>query len=150
MPAGKQLENKDLIVEAIAEAEAGTTGEIRVHLSHKLLEADAMKSARKLFLKQEMHRNSRRNGVLLYVNLRKRKLAVVGDEGIHQRVGQAFWDRLAADLKEDLKSTHPENAIALAVVRLGEELTRYFPSEEGKRLVRTPRASTVSNEVTED
>jgi uncharacterized membrane protein len=137
--------NKDLIVEAIARAERGTTGEIRVHLSRRLLEKDAMRRARRLFTRFEMHQTEDRNAVLLYVNLRRHKLAVVGDEGIHHRVGDEFWKKLVHELRSDLKGTHPENAIAMAVHRIGEELAKHFPLERGAR-----HPNKLSNEVSED
>lgn len=115
------------IVKAIALAEAGTTGEIRVHLSRRWYEPDPFNRASRLFDEFGMRRTSHRNAVLLYVNLRRHKFAVIGDEGIHKAVGQHYWERLSRNLSENLRSTHFENAIADAVRMIGETLRRYFP-----------------------
>ena len=115
------------IVRAIAEAEKRTTGEIRVHLSRRWLERDPYERAHKLFHQYGMTRTAQRNGVLLYVNLRRRKFAIVGDEGIHREVGQQYWEELARALHEDLLSTHVENAVAISVRTIGATLQRFFP-----------------------
>ena len=74
-----------------------------------------------------MDRTPQRNAVLLYVNLRRNRLAVVGDDGVHACVGQNFWDDLVNELKRDMRATHYENAISTAVLKIGQELARHFP-----------------------
>lgn len=116
------------IVRAITEAEAGTTGEIRVHLSRHWIEPNTLKRARRLFARFGMQRTEHRNGILLYVNLRRKRLAVVGDVAIDACVGEAFWKKLISDLERDLRATHFENAISNTVRKIGEELARHFPA----------------------
>ncbi len=127
MAAGNEKHSP--IVDAIAEAERGTTGEIRVHLSKSWIEKDPYKHAGRLFAAFNMHKTRYRNGVLLYVNLRRRLFAVVGDEGIHHVVGQEYWEMLAGRLAQNLHETHPEKAIALAVLEIGEKLKQHFPAD---------------------
>jgi uncharacterized membrane protein len=118
------------IVEAIARAETHTTGEIRVHISKRWFEPDPMLRARKLFDRLGMRRTTLKNAVLLYVNLRRKKFAIYGDEGIHHSVGQKYWERIARELSQDLRGTHHENAIALAVNKIGGALAENFPVDQ--------------------
>ncbi len=115
------------IVQAIGEAEAGTTGEIHVRLSKRLFERDPLQRAQNLFRKLDLGRTQHRNAVLIYVNLRRRKFAVLGDEGMHKAVGPLYWNELARELKQALLSTHPEVAIAHAVRHVGEVMRKHFP-----------------------
>lgn len=117
------------IVQAIGEAEIRTTGEIRVHLSKRWFEQNPLHRARKIFHKFGMQRTSNRNAVLLYVNLRRKRLAIYGDEAVHDNVGQQYWDKIAKELSQDLRSTHHENAIAIAVRKIGNELAKHFPCD---------------------
>ena len=80
-----------------------------------------------LFDEFEMTRTTNRNAVLIYVNLRHRKFAIVADEGIHRVVGQRYWDEMAMNLREDLLSTNFENALALTTYGLAITLQKYFP-----------------------
>lgn len=130
MALGKQKEKHlSPIVQAIADAERGTTGEIRVHVSRSWVEKDAYAHAQRLFEQHGMTRTAQRNAVLFYVNARRHKFAIIGDEGIHKVVGQKYWEGLAQMLHEDLQSTHLENAIALAVRTIGITLQKYFPAD---------------------
>lgn len=144
--AGKE-NKKELspIVQAITDAERASTGEIRVHLSRRWIEKDPFDRAFRLFHQFGMTKTRQRNAVLLYINLRKKKFAIVGDEGIHHVVGQRYWEELALHLKQDLQSTHIENAVALAVRTIGMTLKKFFPVDlDGENHDELP------NEVTED
>src|SRR6185436_9157204 len=81
----------DAVAAAVTAAEARTAAEIRVHLDHRC-PGDPMARAVEIFERLGMHRTELRAGVLVYVAVADRKLAVIGDAGIHTRVGQAYWD----------------------------------------------------------
>jgi uncharacterized membrane protein len=133
------------IVEAIAQAEDRSTGEIRVHVSKRWFEKDPFARAQKLFYRLGMERTTLRNAVLLYVNFRRRKFAIYADEGIHQSVGQRYWEKIARELSQDLRGTHHENAIATAVQKIGQALAESFPSDPTH-----PNRHELSNDVTSD
>ncbi len=143
--AGKFQKKKSPIVEAIADAEHFTTGEIRVHLTRRWIEKDPYSRASRLFEEFQMTKTAERNAVLLYINLRKRKFAIIGDRGIHQKVGQIYWEQLAQKLREDLQSTQIENAVALAVRSIGRTLQTFFPRD-----LDSLNPDELSNEVTHD
>lgn len=123
------FEESSPILKAIQEAEAGTTGEIRVHLSKRLFEKDPFKRALEIFNSYEMFRTRDRNAVLIYVNLKKRQFAIVGDHGLCQVVDPSAWRSLSHELSDHLRSTHPERAIASTVMSIGAILKKFFPQE---------------------
>lgn len=111
---------------AIGEAEAQTSAEIRVHLDHKC-PGDPMARATAVFERLGMHRTAGRHGVLIYVAIGHRKLAVIGDQGIHARVGEAYWQRLVADVLAHFREAHPRDGFLHAVGELGATLRQHFP-----------------------
>ena len=126
MVHGKK-QNHSPIVAAIGAAERETTAEIRVHLSKRFIDRNPTLRARKVFVELQMHKTELRNGVLLYVNLRRRKFAIVGDEGIHSKVGQDYWNSIADSLISGLKTKSTEEAIANTVLEVG---MKYFKAEQ--------------------
>jgi len=111
---------------AIVDAEAGTSAEIRVHLDHAC-PGDPMARAAAVFARLGMHRTEARNGVLIYVAIQHRKLAVLGDQGIHERVGDAYWQRLVAEVLAHFREAHPRDGFLHAVGALGAALHQHFP-----------------------
>ena len=128
----KERIEDEKILAAIAAAEAGTSGEIRVFITRHSPQ-DPLPDARRQFEALGMTKTPLRNGVLLYFAPRSRRFAIVGDEGIHLRCGQAFWDRVAEAMTVLLKAGDPEGAIIAGIREAGVELTRHFPKNPADR-----------------
>ena len=120
------------ITAAIAEAEKGTSGQIRVFVTHHPTD-DALATARGQFAKLGMEKTVARNGVLIFLAPESRKFAVVGDEGIHTRCGgDAFWLGIVGDtMRPQLQDGRYTDAIVAAVGEIGRVLAEHFPSAEG-------------------
>ena len=80
-----------------------------------------------------MHRTAGRHGVLIYVAVADRKLAVIGDQGIHERVGEAYWQRLVADVLAHFRGERPRDGFLHAVGEVGAALRQHFPRDPDDR-----------------
>ena len=121
--------NKDeekRIITAIQEAERNTSGEIRVHLEKKL-EKDAVTEAQQTFAKLGMHKTEARNGVLIFIAPEHHQFAIVGDKGIHEKVGENFWQEERDLMQEHFKKGAFADGICLAIAKVGEKLKVHFP-----------------------
>ena len=116
----------EVVARAVAEAERHTSAEVRVHLDH-LCDGDALQQAIKVFERLGMHKTAARNGVLVYISVTDRKLAIIGDKGIHERVGEAYWQGLVAAVSERLRQEQSRDALIHALAEVGRELGRHFP-----------------------
>ena len=114
------------VTRAVTEAEAHTSAEVRVHLDHSC-EGDALKRAIKVFEKLGMHKTAARSGVLVYISVTDRKLAVIGDKAIHERVGEAYWEGLVAAVRERMRQQQSRDGLVHALAEVGRELSRHFP-----------------------
>jgi uncharacterized membrane protein len=128
----------DAIAEAVARAEATTSAEIRVHLErrvHRLpwQRPDALRRARRVFAHLGMHLTAERHGVLIYLAIEDRKLAVVGDEGIHRHVGDAYWEGVRDLMIGPLREGRALSAVTAGVAEVGRVLARHFPRRPDDR-----------------
>jgi uncharacterized membrane protein len=123
------LLDREEIKQAIAEAELNTSGEIRVHLE-TYCRGNVLKRATKLFGQLEMHKTEQRNGVLFYLAVKSRKLAIVGDEGIHQHVQQLFWDELKNSMLKLFAQDRFKEGLISGILATGEKLKEHFPHQE--------------------
>jgi uncharacterized membrane protein len=120
------------VTEAIEEAERLTSAEIRVHLDHRC-PGDAMAQATAIFERLGMHQTAERHGVLIYIVVGDRKLAVIGDKGIHERVGDAYWQGLVAGVIAHLREERPRDGLVHAVREVGAVLRSHFPRRRDDR-----------------
>ncbi len=127
----------DAIAQAIVEAESRTSAELRVHLERRVPRRlfrrtpDPLTRARHVFARLGMHRTAERNGVLIYLAVGDRKLAVVGDEGIHGCVGARHWDGVRDRMVEKLSASAPREALLGAIAEVGRALAEHYPRRRG-------------------
>ena len=129
----------DRIVRAIQEAESKTSGEIRVLIQRGKLKSDPLVAAERKFLRLGMHKTREHNAVLIFVAPRVHKLAVVGDQAIHERCGDQFWQHVATAMHDCFREQKFTDGIGGAVREVGTVLARHFP-----------KTSTDTNELPDD
>lgn len=125
-------QEKDAIVAAIGAAEKRTSGEIRFHVERDVptgppADGDAYRRARQLFGELGMHATEARNGVLVYMAVRSRRFAVVGDEELHRRVGDGFWEDVVAAMAARFREDDFGGGVAAGITLIGEKLREHFP-----------------------
>jgi len=120
-------EEEAQIIQAIQNAEEKTSAEIRVHIENFCF-TNPLKRAEKVFIKNQMHLTKNRNGVLFYFAVISRKLAIIGDVGIYQKVPSELWNQLTQKLINALKQNHHKaETLCECILIIGNELARYFP-----------------------
>lgn len=117
------------IVRAIEEAELNTSGEIRVHIESKC-KGDAVSRAIYVFNYLKMYETAQRNGVLVYVAHESKKLAIIGDVGINNKVPADFWNKIKDDMVLAFSRNCFVEGICAAVKAAGISLKEYFPYQQ--------------------
>ena len=121
-----QEDQRQQLQAAIASAEKHCSGEIRVHVAETCTR-DALIEARYWFQKLGMHKTALRNGVLFYIALDSRKYAILGDQVIHEKVGQAFWEEVRDAMHPALEESDWVGALCAGIAQAGEALATHFP-----------------------
>lgn len=120
--------DKIAIQEAIRSAEELTSGEIRVHIDQNC-KGNPLERAIQVFNKLKMQATKERNGVLIYLSFKDKKLAILGDIGIDEKVGSDFWTSTKDQLILDFKNNQFTEGITNAVIEVGKRLKEYFPHQ---------------------
>lgn len=131
---------KEAIQQAIARAELDTSGEIRVHIDKKC-KTDPVERAVEVFHRLEMHKTTQQNGVLIYIALVDRKLAIVGDKGINAVVPDHFWDDERDLMISYFKNGQFTEGLVEGIKKVGEQMKEFFPYIEND-------TNELSNDVT--
>lgn len=119
----------------IAAAEKQTSGEIRVAIRHRRQLGEGKLTLHDLALKEftrlGMEKTKERTGVLIFLLLSERKFQIIADEGIHAKVAEGTWDRIAASMGEHFRAGNFAAGICDAVDAVGIELKEHFPGRPG-------------------
>lgn len=117
----------DRIIQAIGQAESKTSGEIRVLIQRGKLKSDPLVAAQRKFHRLGMQKTRERNAVLIFVAPRVHKFAVVGDEAIHKKCGDEFWQRIVEGIRTRFRDEKFSDALVEAVREIGGVLASDFP-----------------------
>lgn len=120
-----EKEEKQL-VKAIEQAELNTSGEIRIHIEKECNE-DVLDHSAFIFEKLGMHKTDLRNGVLIYLAYKSKKIAIIGDVGINNKIPTSFWDETKNLMLSYFRKGEYAKGLCQAVENVGKELKKFFP-----------------------
>lgn len=90
-----------------------------------VMELRVRRRASVAFLEEEVFRTRERTGILLFLSLFEHRVVVLGDSGIHAKVGPGEWDGIVATLVEGIREGQPGEALAAAIRSCGDLLRRH-------------------------
>jgi uncharacterized membrane protein len=122
-------EGRELIVQAITEAELDTSGEIRVHVETDF-DGDVLDRAASIFARLNMHKTRLRNGVLIFLSIKNKRFAILGDAGINQHVPDNFWNDIKAVMESHFKNSEFAPGLSVGIKMAGEQLKKHFPFQK--------------------
>ena len=133
-------EEKQSIIDAVRNAEQRTSGEVRVFVESRCRYVNAIDRAVEIFENLQMQKTELRNATLVYVAIKDKQLAVFGDEGIHQKVGNEYWANEVVKMIHAFYRDNIADGISQCVLNIGEALATHFPYDK----------STDKNELPDD
>jgi uncharacterized membrane protein len=119
--------NEVAIVEAIREAEASTSGEIRVHLEDHCA-FDVIGRAEEVFYELGMQHTQLSNAVLIYLAVKDHQMAIIGDKGMDAVVGNGFWEQEIKTLQTFFAAQQFDEGMISVIKDIGSKLKIYFPA----------------------
>lgn len=121
-------EDQDKIVAAIQQAEKMTSGEIRVFMEARCKYVQAIERATEIFFRLKMDQTKLRNGVIIYVAIKDKQSAILGDKGIYEVTGgPKYWEGIIKQMNDYFKKDQLALGLTDAIFKVGDTLSNYFP-----------------------
>jgi putative membrane protein len=80
-----------------------------------------------------LHYTKAHTGILILASLLERRVVVLADRGINEKVEAGTWDEIVNTITENLKSSNGCDGFCKAIERCGEILARHFPRSADDR-----------------
>ena len=87
--------------------------------------------AEQAFYKHGLHNTKGRTGILILVSLLERRVHVLADKGINDRVPAGTWDGLVNGIVDGIRNGHAIDAICAAIAKCGDILAQVSPAGSG-------------------
>jgi len=123
-------EENDIIVRSIQDAEKQTSGEIRVFVETHCKYVDALDRASEIFSRLQMEKTEQRNGVLFYIAVKDKQLAIFADTGIHTATGAQHWKDMVQQILSVFSKDSVVAGITTCIAKIGEALRSHFPYDK--------------------
>jgi putative membrane protein len=116
----------------------------RLLMGRSALEARVHQRALRAFVEHGVHHTTAETGVLLFASLFERRVVVLGDRAIHEKMGEAGWQQAVSALTSGLRQGKAEEGFVAAIAIVGEKLAGAFPRAGA------PRGNELSDELRVD
>lgn len=113
----------------------------RLLITKEEIEFEVTQRAIEAFYEHNLHYTEKHNGVLIFISLMERKIKIITDVGVKQKIEQKIWDDIIADFTEDVRNGTLISALHNSIMAAGNVLENYFPRD---------RNSAKSNELKDD
>jgi uncharacterized membrane protein len=114
------------ITSAIEGAMSRTSGKICVRVEKKAGK-NPLPRARAAFSALGMRGTDLKNGVMFYISVDDRKFAVLGDDGINEKVQEGFWESVKEAVLAKFRQKQFAIGLAGGINMAGEKLAEFFP-----------------------
>jgi putative membrane protein len=79
------------------------------------------------FFEKGLYKTKKKTGVLFFLSLLERKVWVLADKGIYEKMDQETLNRFAREVSRGVKEGRACEALSQAVQGIGDLLSQYFP-----------------------
>ena len=79
------------------------------------------------FYNSGLYRTREENGVLIYLSVFERRVVVLGDRGIHEKMGNPHWDEVRDRIIRGIRAGRAREGICEAIDLCGKALAQHFP-----------------------
>jgi len=102
----------------------------RLVISKKSMEKKVRSNALRFFVESGICDTMDRTGVLLFISVLERRVELIADNGINNKVAPDTWDRIVSSMIRGIKEKRISEAIVEAVNEIGEILAEHVPPRE--------------------
>lgn len=100
----------------------------RFFVTNKEMEEEVHQRAVEAFFEHNLHSTDEHVGVLFFVSRFERKVKIISDIGIRQKINDDQWQTIIDTFKQEARQTTYIEALKLAIPRVGDILSKNFPS----------------------
>ena len=99
----------------------------RLFLTRREIEEEVHKAAVTAFYREGLYRTEHETGVLIFISILERKVWVLADRGINEKVDQTQWKTIVDHISTGIKGKRHTDALCEAIIMVGEILKTHFP-----------------------
>lgn len=81
------------------------------------------------FYEKRLYRTRAETGILIFISILERKVRILGDRGINDRIDPQLWQEFAGEMAGKIKEGHSFDGLCSVIEKLAKVLEKHFPKE---------------------
>lgn len=99
----------------------------RIFITSDEMEEEVKEAAFISFYTKGLHKTKDKTGILIYISIFEKKVWVLADKGINEKVPQGAWQEIIDIIVSGIKGKKQSEAICTAIKKCSEILKEHFP-----------------------
>jgi len=99
-------------------------------LSRKLSSSRVRERGMRMFIERGIHKTRDQSGLLLMLSELEHQVVILGDSGIHEKVGDPGWEGYVERVVQGLRSGKAADSVVSVLTDLGNLLAEHFPPRD--------------------
>ena len=99
----------------------------RIFLTNKRKEIEIKECSIKAFYEQGLYKTRDETGVLFFISLLEKKVYILADKGIYEKITQETLNEYAKNISKGIKEKRGVDALCESIKNSGEIFAKYFP-----------------------
>ena len=99
----------------------------RLMITKQEIEFEVTQRAIEAFFEHNLHTTQEHNGVLIFISILERKIKIITDVGVRQKVEQKIWDEIICDFTKNVNDNGFVEALKNTINSTSDILECYFP-----------------------
>ncbi len=99
----------------------------RFFLNNSQVDEEVEEAAITSFYGEKLYRTRDENGILLFVSVLERRVWILGDAGINEKIDPGQWQEIVENLTKGIRDGRQCEALCQAVTCVGDILKKHFP-----------------------
>lgn len=105
----------------------------RLFISKREINEEVEEAALINFFNEGLYNTRDRTGILLFISIFERRVWVLADSGINEKVKKGQWDKTVEIILDGIRKKDQADAILKAIKEVGELLKEHFPKKPDDR-----------------
>ncbi|MBY0413038.1 MAG: TPM domain-containing protein [Bdellovibrionales bacterium] len=101
----------------------------RLLITKQEIEYEVTQRAIEAFFEHNLHTTSKHNGVLIFISMLERKIKIITDVGVKEKVDQKVWDEIIFNFTEEVAAGEFTQALKNSIMATSDVLENYFPRD---------------------
>ena len=100
----------------------------RLLITKQEIESEVTQRAIEAFFEHNLHTTNQHNGVLIFISILERKIKIITDVGVKDKIEQKIWDEVICDFTKNVNHDGFIEALKNTITATSNILENYFPA----------------------